>query len=371
MRFRAPVVAVFALAATTAVLPAHADFTFGGNSRAFAMGGAGLAIVDRLARSNRINPAALALMNRRVRLDSASIGLRASGIPLRQAWDHLTGTPDENDASELARDFGKRDSNFGVSLAFGLRFGHVAARAEGVGKARVLPNERLEAWARNENGDVDKLADPQYEGARADFLGAAVYNLPTIEVAERVSPAGSPTRVEVGTRIKLMHAVYSHYLADRQSIIDDTAADPAPEMHGRSTLEKSGLGIDVGFLVHPRDYEGLSGALLVTNLIEPNFRFDGTDETGAARRYDLQPRSVALGTAYVEGRVVTAFDVVDITRSYGDVQARLGAEYATRGLALRAGYSSAAGFTAGFGYGFLQFAFGGRAPLEVVQTLRF
>src|SRR2546423_11522678 len=88
----------------------RADITVGGNARGFAMGGAGIAIVDRSERSTLLNPAALALLNRRSRLNYPTIGLRASGISLTAAWDHLVSHPDRNDAVSLARDFGKNDS---------------------------------------------------------------------------------------------------------------------------------------------------------------------------------------------------------------------------------------------------------------------
>jgi hypothetical protein len=186
-----------------------------------------------------------------------------------------------------------------------------------------------------------------------------------------VSPAGSPTRVEIGTRIKLERAVYSHYLVDSANILNNTPAAPAPELNGGTTITKDGVGADLGFLVHPSRYEGLSGALVITNLIDPGFRINGTDATGAATKYDLQPRSVSVGTAWTHNKFVAALDLADLTRSYVSPEARVGAEYETHRLALRAGYSSAVGFTAGFGWGWFQFAFGNRAPLVVSEALRF
>jgi hypothetical protein len=241
-----------------------------------------------------------------------------------------------------------------------------------VAQVFIQPNPALQAWAKNANGDVTQLAtNPAYAGARADLLGAAIYSLPTIGVAERVSAAGSPTRVEAGARIKLMRAVYTHYVVNSANIINNTAAAPAPELNGGSTLTQDGIGVDLGFLVHPSKYEGLSGALLITDAVEPNFVFNGTDRNGNPARYDLQPRSYSLGSAYAEGKMIFAVDVVDLSRAYGNVQGRFGAEYTSKKLSLRAGYSTARGFTAGFGWGILQFAFGARAPLEVTQTLRF
>src|SRR5579872_2513679 len=134
----------------------RADITYGGNARAIAMGGAGLAIVDRSERSTLVNPAALALYNRRVRMEYPSIGLHASGIPIDKAWDHLISHPSANDAVSLARDFGQRESDFGASLQFGMRFGHLDAEATGLAVVHVIPNAALETWAKTANGDLTK-----------------------------------------------------------------------------------------------------------------------------------------------------------------------------------------------------------------------
>ena len=53
--------------ALTLTTSAMADVVVGGNARSIGMGGAGIAIVDRSGRTTGINPAALALLNRRVK----------------------------------------------------------------------------------------------------------------------------------------------------------------------------------------------------------------------------------------------------------------------------------------------------------------
>ncbi len=104
---------------------AHAfDVTFGGNARAYAMGGAGVAVVDRSEQSNGINPASLALKDRKSKLSFPQVGLSANGIPLKQAYQHLIQNPSSNDAVSLARDFGNHDSNFGASVGWGMKLGH-------------------------------------------------------------------------------------------------------------------------------------------------------------------------------------------------------------------------------------------------------
>jgi hypothetical protein len=345
----------------------RADIVFFGNARAFAMGGAGLAIVDRKERTTPINPAALALYDRKFHIGFPGIGLHANGIGLKQAYDHIISRPDSNDAVTLARDFGGRPSDFGVGLTFGARFGHWDATATGVGIVHVIPNAALQTWAHNANGDITQLTGDE----KADLLGAAVYSLPVFGAAERISPAGSPTRIEVGARVKLSRAVYTHYLVSSSNIANNTPASPAPELGGGTTLTKDGIGVDLGFLSHPRAHNGFSGALVVTNLVDPRFVFNGTDVNGAAAKYDVQPRSVSVGSAYETGRAIAAYDMVDLGRAYGDTQQRIGIEYSTKRVAFRGGYSSARGFTVGFGWGFLEFAYGARAPLEITQYLHF
>ncbi len=364
-RVAAPVLCSVGLAALD--VSAVADITFGGNARAFAMGGAGIAVVDSSERNTMLNPAALALFNRRIKLEYPHLGFRASGVPLDQAYNHLLKNPSANDAVSLARDFGKRDSNYGASLGMGGRIGHMDLHADGQAQVRLLPNLALRTWAKTANGDVTKLTGSE----RADMIGAAIYSLPAVGAAERVSPPGSPIRVEAGVRVRLERAVYSHYVVSSSNITNNTPAAPASELNGGTTLTRDGIGADLGLLAHPANHKGLSGALVIFNALEPNFRFKGTDQNDAQVKYDLQPRSIAVGSAWEGGRFLGVLDVVDLTRAYDNVQARIGGEYTTKGLALRAGYSSARGFTAGFGFGFLQFAFGARAPLQVTSTLRF
>src|SRR5689334_20646278 len=91
---------------------ASADVIFGSNARSTAMGGAGLAIVDRSGYNTLVNPAGLALYNRRVKLSYPGVGIHISGVSFSAASSHLFGNPDKNDAVTLAKDFGSRQSDF-------------------------------------------------------------------------------------------------------------------------------------------------------------------------------------------------------------------------------------------------------------------
>ena len=349
-----------------------ADLTFGGNARTVGMGGAGLAIVSKDGQSTLDNPASLALLNRKMNVQFPHIGLHASGIPLGKALDHLTGNPGKNDAPELARDFGEHESQFGAEAGWGIRFGHLDVRVDGVARVHLKPNGALSSWAKNANGDVSQLiTNPFYTASRADLFGAAVYSLPSIGFAERISPAGSPIRVEGGIRAKLMRAYYTHYTVDANSIALNGSAASAPELNGANSLSKTGFGMDLGILVHPSSHAGFSGALVVTDLFEPDFKFNGTDTVGSPTQFDLQPRSISLGTAYESGRLLAAADVTDVTRAYSNTQGRFGLEYSSRRFAVRGGYNTAGGFNVGLGLGSFDIAFGGRVPLQISEFMRF
>jgi hypothetical protein len=366
---RGGIVTLSALWMLCMVVGARGDFIFLGSARAVSMGGAGLAVVDRSGLTTSVNPASLAMLERKVQADYPGFGVRARGIPIGEALDHLFGNPDKNDSVGLARDFGKRDSSFGAHLDWGLRFGPLEARTTGLATVRLLPNPAFRNWAKTAEGNTDLLTGEE----QADLFGAAIYALPAVSVAQRVSPDGSPTRVDVGARFKLMRAIYSHYLVRADNLRNNSPAIPAPELNGGTTITRDGLGVDLGLIAYPANRSGFTGALVITNLLDPPFRFDGTDERGAYKRYDLQPRSFSLGTAWQQrDSVVIALDLIDLTRAYGAAQVRLGAEYqTTRKIALRTGYNSAKGFTLGVGYGAFNFAYGNRVPLEVTHTLRF
>jgi hypothetical protein len=276
---------------------------------------------------------------------------------------------DAEDATELARDFGRDDSALSLSADLGLTFGPVEALGSGIARARLLPDPSFRAWARS---GAPASAIPL--DARADLLGAAVYAFPTIGVGAKFTRPGGANTVYAGIRVKPMRGVYSHYVVTGANIQNDTDALKAPEMNGDDTLDKTGLGIDVGVLVQPQNSpNGFSAAVVLTNLIQPGLKFRGTDRTGAAKTYDLQPSTISLGTAFRAGNALIAFDLVDIRSAYGDTDARIGAEFKAAGrLALRAGYSSdTGGLTYGVGLAGLDLAFGSKTPVAISRTLNF
>lgn len=359
------------------------DYTYGGDARSFAMGGAGIALMQ--ARSGRSNPATLAFENKEADPTFPALGVRATGPVSRDsASGYLTGGFKAKDALSLSRTYGSRDSEFGLNAMAGFRFGHVELGAYAVGTGRVLPNSSLQTWVRNTPREYGLM--PQ--DSRADVYAAGYYNLPSIAYGRSFSLGGrkdgqtkrsllapnNTPELGVGLRLKAMRAVYSHYVADYASLQGVADAQLAPEMNGNDTLTKNGFGADLGFLIRPHSGSGVSGALVVANAVKPNFVFNSTDRNGNSSRVDLLRTTFTAGVGYeaLRGGTTLAADLVDFTGAAGPAQLRFGAEQRVwRSLALRAGYSGSAGLTYGLNFFGVDAAFGTKMPLEVVRTFRF
>lgn len=368
---------VAASSALLTALPASAnDITFGGDARAFAMGGAGVASLagsSDQSLGSRSNPAALAFAQGKMRFHFPNIGARADGaISLSKALGYLASNGSGADATTLARDFASRDSVFGINASAGLRVGPLEILGTGVGKGYLLPNDALKAWGTA--GGVGNVPT----NARADVVAAGVYSLPQIGVASLLpnQKADRAFNVAVGARLKYMNAVYAHYFADSSVLNSGSDAFKAPEMNGRDTLTKKGFGADLGVVLESRKLKGLSGGLVVANLIKPNFQFTGqfgpnANGGGGSRVYNLLATTASAGVGYQQAGTTLVADLVDITSAAGTAQFRAGVEQRIGPLALRAGYNSANGYTYGIGLLGFDIALGNRQPLEVVKTLRF
>jgi hypothetical protein len=347
-------------------MAARADITFGTSARFAGMAGAGLALTDRPSQSSWSNPAALALQNRRVAFSPPQLNLRATNVRLGEIVDDLKENPDSGSALNLVRDFGKTNTGFGGDVSMGLRFGHVELSASGTAQFHLSPNAAYQTWARTPGAPLPALFN-----GRADVLAAGIYSLPSIAIAEHITPAHSKTRVSAGIRLNAKRAYYTHFIVDQQAVADN-AALRAPELGDADNLtNSSGLGVDFGLLIHSNDKSGWSGAMVVTDLVEPKLTFAGTDTAGNPFVYNLQPRSVSAGTAYRQERLATALDVIDLTGAYGSSDVRMGMEYKTRGISLRAGFSSARGLAVGIGFSLIDVSIGGRSPITLSHMINF
>lgn len=310
------------------------DFTIGGDARAFAMGGAGVATNASSGGATRNNVASLAFDKGNVRVYAPNFGLRQQGaVKKDKGLDYLLGLGSLGSAAKLVRDFGATDSTFGLNASAGLRVGHleVLTNAVGVGKVRRNGNQ----------------ADVQIDGA---------YALPSVGFAGVIPGQKGRMKLAVGGRLKYANVVYSHLIVDSNG-----NATPAPEMNGRETETSQGVAADLG-LMWKEDEGPLSFGIAVSNLIKPR---------GSNPNASTLVTAASVGAGYVTKNATFAVDLVDITSVSGTAQFRTGAELIVGKLPLRAGYSSATGFTYGTRIFGLDLAFSKRAPLEIGQSIRF
>lgn len=353
------------------------DITFGGDARIFAMGGAGIAVTtDASDASSRPNPAALVLNQRPLDFYSVAVALRASGVAAGPAGNYLSAQAGPRQADNLARVSPGRDGDFGLNMNSGVRIGPVEVLASAVGRGRILPSRALRDYV----GAGGKLGPemPRDINLRSDVLVGGIYTVPSVAFGVQMRQPVSGYRVSGGVRVKSMKAVFAHYIADRNHLARQSSPEAllAPEMYDangekQDFLTRTGVGVDFGLLAWSK--KGFSGALLVNNLVRPDFRFANvTGREGAPAEFSLLKTTITLGGAYQKGGSLVALDLVDVTGAVDRPDLRLGAErrFGNK-VAVRAGYSTSGGLTYGFGVLGVGFAFGSNVPLEVSRTLSF
>jgi hypothetical protein len=310
------------------------DLTIGGDARAFAMGGAGIATSGTADGATRNNVASLAFDKGNVRVYAPNLGIRAQGAVRQQrGLDYLLGLGSLGQAAKLVRDYGNRDSTFAVNASAGVRVGHLEILTNAVGTGTTKAS-----------------------GSNTDVTVDGVYNFPSIGFAAVVPGQKGRMQLAVGGRVKYANVVHSRLIVDSNG-----NATPAPEMNGRETDTKQGIAGDLGLMLKERDGGPLSLGLAVTNAIKPKAPVGGATFLTTA----------SLGAGYVKKNVTVAVDLVDLTRTAGDTQLRAGAEVKAGPLPLRAGYSSLTGVTYGTRLFGVDLAFSRKQPLEIGSSIRF
>ncbi|GAB4455834.1 MAG: hypothetical protein OHK0029_12590 [Armatimonadaceae bacterium] len=360
--------AVGLLAGPVSSAYAQRDLTVGGDARIFAMGGAGLALLNPLGGAgSRMNPATLAFEPKNLAFQYPSLALRTDGgVSLGRVSNYLLGGQDFDDASDIIRETLDSDSVIGANGGIGLRYSRFEIGAQVVARGQVRPNEALRQWAAN-GGDFPT-------DARSDIYAAGYYTAPTVTAGFYIpDPNGNRYAYGVGVRAKVVTAVYTHYIADADAITGQGALARAPEMNGRDSLTRQGVAVDLGFSMQPlRGQRDISAALVIANALRSNFSFDGTDPNGTPERFNVLATTVNSGVGYRDGKLTLAADWTDMTSSAGPTQLRLGGEYRfDQRFQVRGGYNSTNGFTWGLGFFGLDIAFGRNQPLEAVTTIGF
>ncbi|MDW8106336.1 MAG: conjugal transfer protein TraF [Armatimonadota bacterium] len=350
------------------LVPAWADLSFGGSPSA-GMGGAGLAMVRRPTSQSLQNPALIAYV-KGFRFSAGNIDITTRGASLNRLLDDLElrqgSIADLATAAGIIRRFAREDTRLLITGDFGFIANGVGISVGAIVDARLLPNASLQNWART-SGNVNAIP---LDG-RGAIIAVSVVSLPDITVGTRLpSPQGE---LAVGARLRNIKLYYTHYFADRAQLQAGGSATRAPELRGRDFLEKTGTSVDLGFLWRPAGEQPYTIALVVENFVEPNIRFQATDRNGNLFNFKPLKRTYHLGFfADLKTGTQVALDFIDIGNNTGHSELRLGVEQRIgRGFALRGGYASRTGWTAGLGIGGFNIAYSDTLPVVVSRTLNF
>ena len=348
-------------------LPVWADLSFGGSPSA-GMGGAGLAVIRRPTAQSFQNPAVIAYVQG-FRFGAGNIDTTSRGASFSRLLDDLEvrqgSAADIATAAGLLRKYAREDTRLLLTGDLGVIASGVGISVGGIVDARLIPNAPLQNWART-NGNIANIPND----ARADVIAVGVVSLPDITTGVRLpSPQGD---LAVGVRLRNLKLYYTHYFADQAQLQAGQNATRAPELQGRDYREFSATGIDLGFLWRPTSDKTYTLALVVENFVEPNIRFQATNRNGQIFNFKPLKRTYNAGIAVeLETGSLIAVDFIDIGNSVGKGEIRLGYEQRLGRIALRTGYASKTGWTAGLGIGGFNLAYSDTLPVVVSRTLNF
>ncbi len=342
------------------------DISFSGSASA-GMGGAGIAVLRRPANQASLNPAAVAYI-KNFQFGAGSFDTSVRGASLRTLLDDLnvgTGSvADLNNTATLLRKFARRDTQLVLTGDLGLFANGFGITVGGLIDARLLPNESLRNWARNDGNPANIPND-----ARGALIAVGVFSLPDVMAGVRFT--ADDGELAVGAKLRFLQFYYTHYFAQGAQL-QGSAGVRAPELQGRNYLERSSTAVDLGFIWRPTSDANYTIAAVVENFIEPNVRFEATDRNGTVFRFKPFVRTYHLGVAVdLETGTLFVLDLIDIGNNAGRGEVRTGVEQRVGRFALRAGYASRTGFTAGLGLGGFNIAYSEQFPVVVSRTLDF
>jgi hypothetical protein len=348
-------------------LPVWADLSFGGSPSA-GMGGAGLAVIRRPTAQSFQNPAVIAYVQG-FRFGAGNIDTTSRGASFSRLLDDLEvrqgSAADIATAAGLLRKYAREDTRLLLTGDLGVIASGVGISVGGIVDARLIPNAPLQNWARTDGNIANIPAN-----SRADVIAVGVVSLPDITTGVRLpSQQGD---LAVGVRLRNLKLYYTHYFANQAQLQAGGSATRAPELQGRDYREFSATGIDLGFLWRPTGDQTYTLALVVENFVEPNIRFEATDRVGQVFNFKPLKRSYHAGVAVeLETGSLIAVDFIDIGNNVGKGEIRLGYEQRLGRIALRTGYASKTGWTAGLGIGGFNIAYSDTLPVVVSRTLNF
>jgi hypothetical protein len=370
--FRAVIATSFA-----AILAACACAQDVNTARYQGMGGAGLALPIDVGSRGSLNPSLYGFESKHLTLDWPQVGYHAQGVTIpalrRDLGSFGSGALNAGRLTRIARDLGTNNIELGAvtELGLGMDGFHVGVETEAL--VSLIPNAPLRREAAS--GTFTDLND------NLDAYGYGYYSV-DLGFGHDI-PLGSKSKDDtlmVGARARLVTAYYAHRSVSGNQILQSESSTPGfgAEMDGQKTLNKSGLGMDLG-LDFSTDARKLYFGAVVRNLVEPKVGFDGTlpDEQGfgipGEVNFNPFKRQFDVGVGYMPyKKLALAADMVDIGNNGSHQEFRIGVDYAVnRWFNLQAGYGSRRSFAVGFGVGFFNIAIGPNLPLTLSSVFRF
>ncbi|MBS1724190.1 MAG: conjugal transfer protein TraF [Armatimonadetes bacterium] len=320
---------------------ARADDVTLGTNRSSGMAGAGLALRGRGDGGYPRNPAMLAYMQK-FRLTNLDFGWRADGMSLSDLGDRVSGISKgglkPEDLGQLARDFGDRPVEFGLSGRVGLGTSGLNFGVDGDALGMTRPNAELQQWAKN-GADVNN-PDPNM---RLDGYGYGFYALDFGYGRPLTTREG--TDMAAGVQVRFIKSYYAHHFVDANQIVNG-GSTRGGDMGAEDVLSKNGVAVDLGWHMTVGKENPFEFAAVVNNVVEPDVRFDATTPTGASDTVFPFRRSLSLGTGWnLKGGGAAALDVVDIGTGYSELRTGVDVPIGQH-FGAAAGYGSRGGFTA-------------------------
>ena len=368
MQFRSIAISAV-LAACPALIQAQVKI---GGARLTGLAGAGLALPYGAGQVVP-NPGLFARNRRAAKFHGPYLDYYTRGLSFGALQDMYGsvqgGALETKNFGTLARRFAQGRKEIGLIGSVGATVGgiYVGYRAEA--SASTLPNAELQQWA-DQSGDPATLSTT-FSGAGLDGYG---YAYDSVEFGYGVpfqQPAGT---WNVGAKVKNVRAFYTHFIANAATVQSGGDGAPGPEMGGKDVLEKSGVGMDLGFLYTPRKTKSFHYGTVIENVIKPGVGFrQAAPQTGDLRAFNPFDTAASVGVAYVpDGKFMAAADYIDLGNSANRAGLRIGGEYRLRrNLAFSAGFNSRDTWIVGADVWGVYVTFSGRDKLWLGQSLRF
>jgi hypothetical protein len=375
----------------------------GAGARSAAMGGAGLALGDRMGTTAVLNPAAPAAAGGGTRFIWPAVSFHTTGASINNLTDSLSNLSDggDDDAISLVNDFAKQDTTLSMATTVGFA-GPFGVMLQGEARGVIDPGAAAAEWATAglkfddlssiRLDTISGITNPNFTSMVANasagnvaaattdfnnymtdlsqnFVDADVVYGPTLMLSKGFSRKGGT--LYLGATGKIMHSE-----ARKWQI---TAADPTSSFSvgagGAITSdivfdaveapvdESDSLAIDLGMIYKPQNSVWQYGAV-INNAIQPKLNGIANSQGDT---------SLSFGVAAIPVKGMTfACDLCNITGANGqDAELRFGGEWNIgSALALRAGYSGQ-NWTYGLKALGINVAFKGRTAQLLTNLIKF